>query len=117
MDAVNIFGSNNWRYDEGIKVQGLQGAAAVSECAYGGQSSGAWGRNSGHRPACGSSADLPVHPLDELVSGYHQAASNLQSGEILLVHQLIGRGLRYPQKIGHHTRIQKQRQLLVVLVL
>ena len=40
MDAVNIFGINNWRYDEGIEVQGLQGIAAVSECTYGGQSSG-----------------------------------------------------------------------------
>ena len=40
MDAVNIFGIKLWRYDETIDLQGLQGAAAVSECAYGGQSSG-----------------------------------------------------------------------------
>ena len=32
MDAVNIFGIKLWRYDETIDLQGLQGAAAVSEC-------------------------------------------------------------------------------------
>ena len=40
MDAVNIFGIKTWRYDERIAIQGLQGTAAVSERAYGGQSSG-----------------------------------------------------------------------------
>ena len=52
---------------------------------------------------------LSLHPYPELVLGHYDTAADMQSGEVLFRHQLVGAGDGDAQRLCHQLCAEKQR--------
>ena len=57
---------------------------------------------------------LLLHPLAELILGYHDAAADADSREIFLCHEFVGTGSSNTQGLSYELRVEEQRELVVV---